>query len=79
MTDSGIHLDATTVRAELHEAPESHGLTAEQAAKIAAQSDEQINYAVSAAVDDAFWSMYDGVRSDAISTLANGLNIDREF
>ncbi len=60
------------VRDEVHESPESHFLTPEQAAAVAALSDEEIESWVHevAAGDDAFWAAHDGLRSDVIARLA---------
>jgi hypothetical protein len=69
---TGIALDAESLRAELREAPEAHGLDPEQAAEIAALPDGQINRWIHelAARDDAFWALYDGLRRRTIAHLA---------
>lgn len=69
---TGIALDAESLRAELREAPEAHGLDPEQAAEIAALPDGQINSWIHelAARDDAFWALYDGLRRRTIAHLA---------
>ncbi|MDU2072533.1 MAG: hypothetical protein E7G28_13000 [Cutibacterium avidum] len=66
------YLDAASVRDEVHKSPESHFLTPEQAAAVAALSDEEIESWVHevAAGDDAFWAAHDGLRSDVIARLA---------
>lgn len=68
--NSGINLDAAAIRAELLESPATHDLTAVQAARVAALSDEQLNAALNNAADDDFWSQYDDVRARAISALS---------
>lgn len=65
MRETGIHLDAESVRVEVMEGP----YTARQREVIQNLGDAQINQAVRVAVDDRFWEMYDNVRSDAISIL----------
>ncbi len=71
----GIHIDADSVRAELDESPESHGLSAQDAELIADLDDEQINAAIRSSADDHFWAAYDGLRGDAISQLAHELGV----
>ncbi|MFD2024130.1 hypothetical protein [Promicromonospora aerolata] len=67
----GISLDADSVRAELDDAPaEAHDLTPQQAALIQHLGDDEINRAITQAVDDDFWAQYDAVRRCAIATLA---------
>ncbi|WP_314191964.1 hypothetical protein [uncultured Arthrobacter sp.] len=69
-----VSLEAESVRAELQEAPGAHSLNAEQADRISALSDEEINAAVRASTDDAFWEQYDAVRGRAIARLIRQLN-----
>jgi hypothetical protein len=65
-----IILGAESLRAEIHEAPDVHGLTPAQVARIEALGDEQIDAAIHSAVDDDFWAQYDDVRARAIARLA---------
>lgn len=65
-----IVLGADSVRAELAEASEAHGLTPAQTRRIQALPSAQIDEAIRAAADDDFWDAYDSVRRDAIASLA---------
>lgn len=67
---SPIILGAESLRAELHEAPEAHGLTHTQADRILALGDDELNGAIRSAVDDDFWAAFNSVRRDAISQLS---------
>ena len=71
-----IVLGAESVRAEIHEAPESHGLSEAQASLIAAFADDEIDQEIRAAADDRFWEAYDSVRRDAIARLAGDLLVN---
>ena len=66
---SPISLGAESVRAELQEAPEAHGLDAAEAAALQALNDDDINAAVQESAGDAFWEQYDAVRRRAIARL----------
>lgn len=78
LKQQSISLDAESVRAELEEAPESHGFTAHSAELIAKADDEDILAAINIEVDDEFWSQYDDVRRRAITRLADSLGIERD-
>lgn len=67
----GWGLDADSVRAELKEASQAHGLDPELAEAIVALPDATINAAIHAAVCDLHWGIYDSLRSDAINALAH--------
>lgn len=71
-----IVLGAESVRAEVHEAPESHGLSEAQASLIAAFADDEIDQEIRAAADDHFWTAYGSVRRDAIARLAEDLLVN---
>lgn len=78
LRQQGIVLDAESVRAELEEAPEAHGFTAQNAELVSKVDDEQILAAINIEVDDEFWSQYDDVRRRAITRLAESLGIERD-
>lgn len=78
LRQQAIVLDAESVRAELEEAPEAHGFTAQSAEIVSRVDDEQILAAINIEVDDEFWSQYDDVRRRAITRLAESLGIERD-
>lgn len=66
---NGITLDAASVRDEINDRLQTGEITAAQANIINACTDEEINAAIDASVDDNFWQAYDNARSDAIARL----------
>lgn len=73
---SGIRLDAQSVRDEINDRLQAGEITAAQANTIDTCSDEEINAAIDASVDDTFWQAYDNARSDAIACLLGPHGID---
>ena len=65
------NLDAESLRSEITEAPDAHGLTTEQVAAITALPDQEIDAWIQelAARDDAFWAAYDNLRRRVIARL----------
>lgn len=66
---SGITLDAVSVRQEINDRLDNGEITEAQAEYVNSLSDEEINAAIDASVNDYFWNVYDFVRSAAIARL----------
>lgn len=67
-----IHLDAEAVREEVHDRLHYDfpgDIEPADAEYIMGLDDETINSAILGAVGDGFWTMFDAVRSDAITAL----------
>lgn len=67
---TGICLNPASVRQEVEEAAEEHGLDAGVAQALLRLDDQTIVDALNQSTDDYFWAAYDGARSTAITALA---------
>ena len=65
----GINLDAEAIRQEANDLAENGQISEEHADLIDSLSDELLNGAVHAIVNDYFWEVFDNFRSDAINLI----------
>lgn len=65
----GANLDAEAIRQEIYDRAENGEMSEEHADLIDSLSDELLNGAAHAVMNDYFWEVFDNFRSDAINLI----------